>query len=343
MNIKKAIERFPGGMMVIPLLWGSILNTFAPQVLGIGSFSTQLAHGALPILAVFFVCMGAEIQLRTAPRALKNGAAITLAKLVSGVLIGLLVSRLCGPQGFLGLSGMAVIAAVTNANMGLYAALTRQFGDEVDRGALAVLSILEGPFVTMVALGLSGLARIPVLDLVATVLPIVIGMVLGNLDEDMRKFLKSGGDLLIPFFAFGLGAQINLHAILGAGLSGIVLGLVTLAAGACFNVLASRLAGGTGVGGMAAATTAGNAVATPTAIAAVDPRLGSLVAVATPQIAASTIVTSLLAPLVTAAYARWRMRRLPRGAAHEAAVGAARDAGHGSAPHREAAPADAGG
>ncbi|NIF69242.1 2-keto-3-deoxygluconate permease [Burkholderia sp. Ap-962] len=320
MKIKRAIERFPGGMMVIPLLWGSVLNTFAPHVLAIGSFSTQLAHGALPILAVFFVCMGAEIQLRTAPRALRNGAAITLAKLASGVAIGFAVSRLCGSQGLFGLSGMAIIAAVTNANMGLYAAVTRQFGDEVDRGALAVLSILEGPFVTMVALGLSGLATIPVIDLVATVLPIVIGMVLGNLDEDMRRFLKSGGDLLIPFFAFGLGAQINLHAILGAGLSGILLGLITLAAGAVCNVLASRLAGGTGVAGMAAATTAGNAVATPTAIAAVDPRLGSLVAMATPQIAASTIVTSLLAPLAAAAYARWHGRRRARDAElHEAA------------------------
>ncbi|MBA1363119.1 2-keto-3-deoxygluconate permease [Burkholderia gladioli] len=234
MKIKRAIERFPGGMMVIPLLWGSVLNTFAPHVLAIGSFSTQLAHGALPILAVFFVCMGAEIQLRTAPRALRNGAAITLAKLASGVAIGFAVSRLCGPQGLFGLSGMAIIAAVTNANMGLYAAVTRQFGDEVDRGALAVLSILEGPFVTMVALGLSGLATIPVIDLVATVLPIVIGMVLGNL--------------------------------------------------------------------------------------AVDPRLGSLVAMATPQIAASTIVTSLLAPLAAAAYARWHGRRRARDAElHEAA------------------------
>ncbi|WP_414439665.1 2-keto-3-deoxygluconate permease [Burkholderia sp. 22PA0106] len=326
MKIKQALERFPGGMMVIPLLWGSVLNTFAPHVLSIGSFSTQLAHGALPILAVFFVCMGAEIQLRTAPRALRNGAIITLAKLASGVLIGLAVSKLCGPQGLFGLSGMAVIAAVTNANMGLYAALTRQFGDDMDRGALAVLSILEGPFVTMVALGLSGLAKIPVIDLVATVLPIVIGMVLGNLDPDMRRFLKSGGDLLIPFFAFGLGAQINLHAILGAGLSGIVLGLITLAAGAVFNVLASRLAGGTGVGGMAAATTAGNAVATPTAIAAVDPRLGALVAVATPQIAASTIVTSLLAPLATAAYARWHTRRSAARREVRQAEGAAVDA-----------------
>jgi hypothetical protein len=170
----------------------------------------------------------------------------------------------------------------------------------MDRGALAVLSILEGPFITMVALGLSGLAKIPVLDLVATILPIVIGMVLGNLDADMRKFLvgRRSADSVFRVRA----RRADLHAILGAGLSGIVLGLITLAAGAVFNVLASRLMGGSGVGGMAASTTAGNAVATPTAIAAVDPRLGALVPWRRRK-SRPRPSSSLLAPLMTAAYA----------------------------------------
>jgi len=58
----------------------------------------------------------------------------------------------------------------------------------------------------MIALGATGIAEIPFIALVATVVPILLGFILGNLDEELRDFLAPGTSLLIPFFAFPLGA-----------------------------------------------------------------------------------------------------------------------------------------
>ena len=67
--------------------------------------------------------------------------------------------------------------------------------------------------------------------LVAVMIPIVIGMILGNLDTDMRKFLGSSKMLLIPFFSFPLGAGMDLGTIAKAGGPGILLGIVAALTG----------------------------------------------------------------------------------------------------------------
>jgi 2-keto-3-deoxygluconate permease len=352
MRIKASIERVPGGLMLVPLLAGALLNTIdqlhlgwmqdllralgasptaaghyeflrlgAAPAHGVSSFTESLFKtGALTLIALFLFCVGSQMTLAAGTRSLGKGALLTFGKFAAGVVTGLALGAVFDPfQGLLGLSTVAIVAAMTNGNGGLFAALAGQYGSRSDVGALSVLSLNDGPFLTMVALGLMG-ERFPAVVFLAVLLPLAIGMLLGNLDEEMREFLKPGERLLIPFFAFALGANMNL-AVLAQGhlvLGGIVLGVMTVivSGGVMWLALAlfrfrSRIAA------FAEASTAGNAVATPAAIAAAAAAAGSpnaaafqqVVSTATAQISIAVITTALLCPLAVVAVDRWQSRR----------------------------------
>ncbi|WP_240776466.1 2-keto-3-deoxygluconate permease, partial [Salmonella enterica] len=75
------------------------------------------------------------------------------------------------------------------------------------------------------------------------------------------------------------------------------------------SIRADRLVGGTGIAGAAASSTAGNAVATPLAIAQADPSLAEVAAAAAPLIAASVITTAILTPVLTSWVAKKQARQ----------------------------------
>lgn len=75
MKILKTVQKVPGGMMVIPLLLGVILNTVCPSLLQAGGYVTALwsSGGANTAIAIFLFCVGAQIQLRQGGQILKRG------------------------------------------------------------------------------------------------------------------------------------------------------------------------------------------------------------------------------------------------------------------------------
>ncbi len=307
MKILSSVQKIPGGLMVVPLLLGAIINTFAPSALEIGGFTTALfKKGAIALIALFVLCNGAQINVKQVGRPLIKGVVLTAVKFVLGAFIGWCINKMFGMAGILGITPLAIIAALTNSNGGLYAALAGEYGDSSDVGAVSVLSLNDGPFFTMLAFGATGIANIPFIAFVAVLVPILIGFILGNLDEELRNFLAKGTVVLIPFFAFPLGAGLNLKAVLGAGIPGIVLGvlctLITGLGGYFISALYNK--GKSTAVSAAIGTTAGNAVGTPAVLALADANLQPYVEVSTAQIAAAIIVTAILCPLLVSILAK---------------------------------------
>ena len=291
---------------MVPLACGALLATTTPHIGAFfGSFTNALFTGALPMLAVFYVCLGATIRIHSLPQIVRRGGALMGAKIALGVLCGMVVGHFLGTQPvssgwFAGLSTLAVVAAVNDTNGGLYMALMRRYGTAEDAAAYSVMALESGPFLTMVTLGVAGLSSFPWQTMLGAILPLFVGILLGNLDPEMRSFLGQGAPVMIPFFAFAIGATLDLHLVWAAGLVGIFLGLATLVGAAILLVLVDKTVGGDGTAGVAAATTAGNATAVPMLVAAANQHYAAAAKTATVLVASCVVVTSLLAPLLTA-------------------------------------------
>lgn len=311
MKILATVKKIPGGMMVVPLLLGALTNTFFPSVFELGGFTEALFKtGATALLGAFLFCSGAQINVKQAGVSVYKGVVLLIVKVTIGALLGIIVNQFFGIAGVLGISPLAIISSLTNKNGGLYAALAGEYGDSTDVGATSIIALSDGPFFTMIAFGATGLAQIPISALLAAVLPILIGFILGNLDEELRSFLAPGTAVLIPFFAFPLGASLNFGQLITAGASGILLGvLCTLITGFAgyfvFRVLKFKFP----QVGAAVGATAGNAIGTPAAVAAIDPSLAAVASQATAQVAAAIIVTALLCPVLVSFLDRYEKKR----------------------------------
>src|SRR5262245_15956737 len=302
-------------MMIVPLLLGCAIANLAPGAPKFfGSFTGALFTGALPILAVFYVCMGATISFASTPHILTKGGVLLGTKVLCGIIAGLVLGRWLGEKPvesgfFAGLSTLAVVAAINDTNGGLYLALMGQYGKPRDAGAYAVMSLESGPFLTMLTLGVAGLSVFPWPALLGAALPLLVGMVLGNLDQELREFFGRAVPVLIPFFAFALGAGIDIKSVWQSGLLGLLLGLGVVLCSGVLLFFADRLTGGTGVAGLAAASTAGNAAAVPMLVAAANPAYDEAAKHATVLVSASVVVTAIVVPFVTAWWAARRPMR----------------------------------
>lgn len=299
MNTKKLkYKRFPGDTIVIPMIIGVILNSFVPQVLEIGGFFTSAVHGTGALVGIFLFFLGASIDVKSTRESIKKGAVIIIVKIAIAVIFGLSVAFFFNDN-FLGLSALSIISAISVANNALYSGIIAEYGNDSDKGAVGVTSLSVGPTVTMIALSSAGLSDISIWPIIGSIVPLILGIILGNCSKWMKQTLSAGITPSIIVVGFSLGCGMSIQQLFKGGLAGILLGLITTIIVGIITIFADKLTGGSGVAGAAISSTAASGVANPSALAAVDPAYLAIAPIATAQVAASVIITSFLTPVLT--------------------------------------------
>ena len=330
LDLLNKIKNLPGGLVIIPLVIAVLLATFVPQVFQIGGYVTALFYeGNSCMMGFFLIVCGSMINVKQVGMPLYKGAIMTGVKFALGVAVGVLVGTICGPEGFLGIAPFVLIATITNSNGSLYISLSSQFGNATDTGAISILSLNDGPFFTLIALGATGLANIPIKSLIAVLIPLLIGFVWGNLDKGFRDACKTAQPIVTFFMTISIGAKTDVKTILTAGASGIVLGLISAATAVLFFFIINLLLPKKERNAMGAAigTTALNSAMTPAAVAEADPSMAQYTSMATAQCATASIITLFLCPFIPAAFDKYMMNHKkgiysPEGWAYEKALAA---------------------
>lgn len=301
------MNKVPGGLIIIPLITAILINTFFPEILKIGGPTSALfKSGSSAMMGIFLLICGSSINIRQAGLPLYKGAVLLSLKFIAGALAVWLMGAFFGPAGFIGISTLAFVACITSSNSSLYIALCSNYGDASDSGAISVFCVKDGPFVTMVVLGVSGLANIPFSALLSMLIPLIIGMMWGNLDEKFKQLCASAQPLVIIIMSFAIGANSSMNTVFTAGLSGIVLGVISALTGIVFYFLYNLFLKKKTALGAALGTTAASSALTPAMVAQADPLLQPFVDAATAQLATASIITMLTAPLLVA----WFDKRL---------------------------------
>lgn len=302
LHIIDRMNKIPGGFMLVPLILAVIINSVCPQLFRIGGVTTALfVNGGNTLMAVYLITCGSMINIRQVGMSLYKGIVLVALKFFIGVGIGMLVGAVFGSAGIFGITPMIAIAAFTNSNSSLFVVMAGRYGKSSDTGAISVLCLKDGPFLTLVAMGATGLGSFGIKNFAAILFPIFIGFVWGNVDEKFRTMCKQSQTIIIFFMIFAIASSLTLTTLVQAGIIGIVLGIISALLGFVYFVLYNlflpkkeRNAVGASIG-----TTAVNAAMTPTAVASADPSYAPQVESATSMISAAAAVSLLICPFIT--------------------------------------------
>ena len=199
-NIWKTLQKVPAGTRFVPLIIGALITTVCQGMLHFDLWATLgnpmqdmfSSSGQMLLIGLMLFCTGTSLKLSDMKEALHRGLVLIVTRLVVAYGLSALYFVLFGYDGIFGVSFLAFVCAVSSANAALYMGIIQPFGDKADKASFGIMLICSMPLLPLLFLGFfgtSGFGMAQVIQIISLLIPFVLGMVLGNLDGDIRQVL----------------------------------------------------------------------------------------------------------------------------------------------------------
>lgn len=296
------MRKFPGGLLLFPMLLAALFNTFAPSLFpSLGGISEAMftTKGINYVVGVTCFCSGAGLNLQSLKHVLRKQGVELLVKTIICIAIGILYINLFGLEGVFGISAVAFITALCSTNPALFLSLEQDLGTEDDLLAFGLLGLFCVPAYPMFVFGIAQGGAIDWTPIISTLVPIIAGMIVGNLDPDMAKFLAPGVAVLTPFMGWCFGAGINLFQAVVAGPQGVLLTILFyIVLVPALYLVETKVLKDDGVSSISMSSIAGMSVSVPALIAQTNTSIAPFVESATAQISFGVVLTSIITPIL---------------------------------------------
>jgi 2-keto-3-deoxygluconate permease len=293
------MRKIPAGTLLIPMLIAALLNTFVPGLFNIGGLTEALftPKGANYVVGLVSFCSATSIDIKKIASVLKKQGVLLLVKIIVCFVFGYGYISLFGQEGIMGVSAIAFIVAICSVNPSVYLAIVSDYGDEDDKVAFGLVGLVCIPAFPMLVYSITNGGSVDWTPIISTIIPIILGMIIGNIDKDMASLFSPGLPLLMPFLGWSVGSGINLVQAVQSGFSGIVITLfyyiVLLPP---IYLTETKILKFDGMSTLGMSTIAGLSAAMPMMFVSNNPELFEIATQATSQITFGVVLTSIITP-----------------------------------------------
>lgn len=302
----KAINKIPAGTFLVPMILSAIIYTFWPDLFNIGGLTEGAFSGSgMPfITGALSFFSGIGMRMGVLKKLVKNHGVLLLARLIVTMALGLLYISVFGQAGIFGISAMAFIIGIGSINPAVYMAISAGFGTEEDTAAFGIVSLFAIPLVPVLIYSLSSPGGFEWISLVSTLIPVIAGMILGNLDPEFHKLFGPGVSALLPLLGWNIGQDLNLIEATKSGVAGLILVVVYYVVNAYQFPLGTKVLKNNGIAPLAMMSAAGVSLGTPAVVGAMSPEYAQYVTSTTAQVLTVVVVTSIVTPIIVKNYSK---------------------------------------